>query len=137
MIGLHVGDKRLCIVHLGRSVAAAMATALAVVILVDVETPQHLLAAGVEVGFQVLVGLGVDVRGFLLLVGHARIELALDALQVTLLHRSTWSGTVGGNGGLALCANLLSHQQGEYHKHEPSRCRDLLWQWLLGPLELS
>lgn len=49
VIALHVGDKRLLLVQHGRIVAAARATALAVLVLVDVETPQDLLAAGVEV----------------------------------------------------------------------------------------
>lgn len=69
------------------------------------------------------VELGVGVCGVLLLVTHARIKLALDALQVTLLRRSTWSGMVGGDGGLALSANLLSHQQGEHHKYDFSLSR--------------
>lgn len=58
----------------------------------------------------------MGVCGDLLLVGHARIELALDALQVALLRRSTRTGVIGGDGGLALSTDLLSHQQCDHRR---------------------
>jgi hypothetical protein len=56
-ITLKLHDLPVVAVHLVRTVAAARATALALVVLIEVESPQELLAAAVEVRLQVLVEL--------------------------------------------------------------------------------
>jgi hypothetical protein len=104
VVVLHVGDKRLRAVHLVRIVAAARAPALALVVLIEVESPQELLAAAVEVRLQVLVELWVRVYRCFLLIAHGPIELALDALNVTFLPEQFFFLHLSN-----IFANLLQH----------------------------
>lgn len=80
MLRLHVRKESLLEVHLPTIPRRATGTfALALVVLVDVESPSDLLAASVKVGLQVLVELGVGVDQILRLKRHGAVESALDA----------------------------------------------------------
>jgi hypothetical protein len=65
---------------------ATRAFALALIVLVNTKSPRDLHAAGVVIGLQMSVELGVSVDRVLDLERHRAIEPTLDARQVGSLH---------------------------------------------------
>jgi len=82
MVRLHVRKKGPLAVRFFVVIWATRAFALVLVILVDDESSPHLLAAGMIVGLQMFVELGVGVDRVLLLKRHGAIEPTLNARQV-------------------------------------------------------